>query len=324
MGGISAEQASATGMVAAPTPMAPSGYTQPMAVGAGSPGGYIPTGSQPAVMAQPPQASGTAMPPVAAQSAPVASGSKGYRGLYMTLGSLIALAIIVVGATQIPRFLKTHASGDQTAQMTTPGTSNSGAPNSPSTTVPTGAVASPATGAADGGNAASPAGGAGASPSPGSGSPANQNPANPGGSMMRAGKKSPSNQVSAANMAAGGEQTPSAPATPEPPAGGQVAPTVAPAGNSAETAQEMEELGDLHTKLAVRAQAMNDSVESLRKQVASTGGNLRADVSASQTRMKMNMDRFDAAMNAGDPVAAKKYMAVAEHEVEFLEKFFGQ
>ena len=31
-------------------------------------------------------------------------------------------------------------------------------------------------------------------------------------------------------------------------------------------------LGDLHTKLAVRAQAMNDSVESLRKQMASSGG----------------------------------------------------
>lgn len=142
---------------------------------------------------------------------------------------------------------------------------------------------------------------------------------------MRAAKKSsPPNQVSASNLAAGGEQTPSAPDVPAPPAGGQVAPTAAPAGNNAETAQEMEELGDLHTKLAVRAQAMNDSVESLRKQVGSTGGNLRADVSASQTRMKMNMDRFDAAMNAGDPVTAKKYMALAEHEVEFLEKFFGQ
>jgi eukaryotic-like serine/threonine-protein kinase len=325
VGGISAEQASATGMVAAQAPMAPSGYTQPMAVGGGSPGGYIPTGSQPAVVAQPQQASGTAMPPVAAQSAPVASGSKGYRGLYMTLGALIALAIIVVGATQIPRFLKTHASGDQTAQMTSPATPNAGAPNSPTSTTPSGPGASPAVGVADGGNAPSTVGGAGASPNPNSGVPATQSQANPGGSMMRAAKKSsPPNQVSASNLAAGGEQTPSAPDVPAPAAGGQVAPTAAPAGNSAETAQEMEELGDLHTKLAVRAQAMNDSVESLRKQVGSTGGNLRADVSGSQTRMKMNMDRFDAAMNAGDPVTAKKYMALAEHEVEFLEKFFGQ
>ncbi|MGO8814989.1 MAG: protein kinase domain-containing protein [Terriglobia bacterium] len=327
IGGISAEQASATGMVSSPGGVAPAGYTQPMPVGGplAPSGGYIPTGPQPAVMAQPPQPSGAARPPVAAQSAPAPSGSKGYRGLYMTLGALIALAIIVVGATQIPRFLKTHASGDQTAQMTSPATPNAGAPNSPTSTTPSGPGANPTVGVADGGNAPSTVGGAGASPNPNSGVPATQNPANPGGSMMRAAKKSsPPNQVSASNLAAGGEQTPSAPDVPAPPAGGQVAPTAAPAGNNAETAQEMEELGDLHTKLAVRAQAMNDSVESLRKQVGSTGGNLRADVSASQTRMKMNMDRFDAAMNAGDPVTAKKYMALAEHEVEFLEKFFGQ
>jgi len=58
--------------------------------------------------------------------------------------------------------------------------------------------------------------------------------------------------------------------------------------------------------------------------MAASGNNLRADVSGSQTRMKIYMDKFDAAMNAGDPVAAKKYMALAEHEVENLEKFFGQ
>lgn len=328
VGGISAEQASATGMVAAPGGVAPAGYTQPLPVGGPLPsaaGGYGPSGSQPAVMAQPPQASGAAIPPpVPHQGAAAPSGGKGYRGLYMTLGALIALAIIVVGATQIPRFLKTHASGDQTAQVTTPATPSTGAPNSPSTTTPSGPGASPAAGVADGGNAASPAGGTGASPNPNSGVPATQSLANPGGSMSRASKKaSPPNQVSSSNMAGGGEQTPSAPDTAAP--GGQVAPTAAPAGNNAEAAQEMEQLGDLHTKLAVRAQAMNDSVESLRKQMASSGGgNLRADVSASQTRMKMNMDKFDAAMNAGDPVAGKKYMALAEREVEFLEKFFGQ
>ena len=57
--------------------------------------------------------------------------------------------------------------------------------------------------------------------------------------------------------------------------------------------------------------------------MAASGNNLRSDVSASQTRMKMYMDKFDAAMNAGDPVAAKKYMGLAEREVENLEKFFG-
>jgi hypothetical protein len=39
--------------------------------------------------------------------------------------------------------------------------------------------------------------------------------------------------------------------------------------------------------------------------------------------MTMYMTKSEAALNAGDPVAAKKYMSLAEHEVETLEKFFG-
>jgi septation ring formation regulator EzrA len=96
-----------------------------------------------------------------------------------------------------------------------------------------------------------------------------------------------------------------------------------PAGNKAASAQELEELTEQHDKLAVRAQTENNDVENLRKQMAAGGNNLRSDISASQTRMRMYMDKFDAAMNAGDPVAAKKYMGLAEREVEALEKFFG-
>jgi hypothetical protein len=56
--------------------------------------------------------------------------------------------------------------------------------------------------------------------------------------------------------------------------------------------------------------------------MAATGNNLRADIAASQTRTKMFMDKFDAAMNAGE--AAQTYTALAEREVENLKKFFGQ
>jgi septation ring formation regulator EzrA len=118
---------------------------------------------------------------------------------------------------------------------------------------------------------------------------------------------------------AGSEQS----RTPSAPLGGEQAAVPQPASNPA-NAQELEELSDLHTKLAVRAQTANDSVENLRRQMAASGNNLRADISASQMRMKSYMDKFDAAMNSGDPAAAKKYMALAEREVESLEKFFGQ
>jgi len=119
-------------------------------------------------------------------------------------------------------------------------------------------------------------------------------------------------------MAAGGEPAAS---TPEPGDSGQVAQPAAE--DSAAHAKEMEELDDLHTKLSVRAQTEDTNVENLRRQMAAGGNNLRSDISASQTRMKLYMNKFDAAMNAGNATAARKYMGLAEREVENLEKFFG-
>jgi hypothetical protein len=148
--------------------------------------------------------------------------------------------------------------------------------------------------------------------------PSTANPANPGGSSTHTTNKTPKNRATPSNLAAGAGPIASPPA-----AGGAEQVGQPPAATNAVSPQEVEELTDQHDKLAVRAQAVNDSVESLRKQMASGGNNLRSDISASQVRMKMYMDKFDAAMNARDPGAAKKYMSLAEHEVETLEKFFG-
>ena len=334
-------QASASGLmptVTAPAPPAPRTPTQAMAVGGAvsAPGGYAPITNQPVVMAPQAEApaAATLPPPEPSHGVPPPSRSKGYRGLYMTLGALIALAILVLAATQLPRFLKTRASGDQTAQVTTTATPNTGAPNTPtvdtSTQPQTGAPSSSsastspapdatqATGAFGAGNASNPPVESGASSSLPSGFPSTENPVNQGGSTTHTPKKSPKNHNTPLNQAAGGGQN----ASPQGAGGaGQVAQP--PAENNALNAQELEELTDQHDKLAVRALAANDSVESLRKQMAAGGNNLRSDISASQTRMKMYMDKFDAAMDAKDPVAAKKYMSLAEREVETLEKFFG-
>ena len=53
------------------------------------------------------------------------------------------------------------------------------------------------------------------------------------------------------------------------------------------------------------------------------GNNLRSDISASQARMKMYMGKSETALNSGDAETAKKYMSLAEREVEKLEAFFG-
>ena len=329
-------QATATGMMATQTGPAPPTPEESVAVGGtvSAPEGHIITGDMPTVMAPQPEApaAATLPPPEPSHGVPPPSGSKGYRGLYMTLGALIVLAIIVLAATQLPRIMKTHASGDQTAQVTTPntGTPNTptadatappvaGAPSSSAAPAPPSLDATQPTGASPAGNASQAPVESVDSTSTSSGLPSTANPPKRGGHTTHITNGPPVNHDTASNLAAGGGQAVSPPAAG---GAGQVAPP--PAASNAESAQELEELGDLHTKLAVRAQAANDSVENLRKQMAASGNNLRSDISASQTRMKMYMDKFDAAMNAGDPMAAKKYMALAEREVEILEKFFGQ
>jgi ribosomal protein S20 len=57
--------------------------------------------------------------------------------------------------------------------------------------------------------------------------------------------------------------------------------------------------------------------------MAASGSNLRSDIVTTQTRMKMYMDKCESALNSGNAEAAKKYMSMAEHEVDRLEAFFG-
>jgi len=78
------------------------------------------------------------------------------------------------------------------------------------------------------------------------------------------------------------------------------------------------------TPLEGRASAVKDSVDQLRKQQESAGFSLRHDISASESNMEMYMGRAEQALNARNPQSAKKYMDLAEREIENLEKFFGR
>ena len=324
------------------TPMLPTQLTPGPPVPAGgrvsTPGGFIDTGSLPTVVAPQPEAPAALTPAPAEPShgVPQPRASKGYRGLYMTLGALIVVAILVLGAIQVPRFLKTHAGKDQAAQATTaasvntvavapntPTADSSGqpqtaAPNSSSVSNPANTEATQATRALGVGNATPPPVGSGASPGTSSPMPSGENRTNPVGSTINTPKKAPMNHNSPNNLAPG--EGPGASPT-RAGGGGQVLPAE-PVKSDAK-AQQLEELEELHIRLAARAQAANQSVENLRRQMAATGNNLRSDVSASQSRMRIYMEKFDTAMAAGDPVAAKKNMGLAEREVENLEKFLG-
>jgi eukaryotic-like serine/threonine-protein kinase len=331
----------ATGMVSAQAPP-PATMPQPVtAVGGTVPAapGHTPTANMPTVMAPQPVQATAPPPPVPSAVVARPSTSKGYRGLYMTLGALIVVAILAVAALQVPRFLKTHASTDPAAQTaqnntttTTPASTTKGGGTQPAagtsstSTTPAGSAnpnANQPPGVGNGaGNSVAPAGTAGVQG--GAGLPATANAVIPGAGTASTPAKGSKIRNAATNAAGGGlNGAPSAvggagqvESNPAVGGGAQPAP---PAAN----AQEIAELTDLHDKLAVRATTADQAVENLRKQMASTGNNLRGEISATQTRMHMNMDKFDKAMNAGDPVAARKAMKMAERDVEALEKFLN-
>src|SRR5208337_4582532 len=96
------------------------------------------------------------------------------------------------------------------------------------------------------------------------------------------------------------------------------------AAREAAVAKELEELEDRMTPLAGRANGVKDSVEHLRQQQERAGFSLRQDISASLSSMEQYMGKADAALNSRNPEAAKKYMDLAEREIENLEKFFGR
>ncbi len=323
---------SATGFGGGSTVSAP-----PLAAGGTIPasGGYTATGGLPTVMAPQPQAPVTTAPPppVPSHGVPAPKPSKSYTGLYMTLGALIVVAVLAVAAVMGTRLLKARAGGGDQSSMNS--NSISVAPGNPSTdnTSQPGSVAgSPAVGAGPaqsigsfgGGNTTATPVGSEASAGP---APSTENSANPIGSGSNPTPNPPKPRKThnaSGNLAVGGQSaTPSV----ESGAGQVVTPSgggvQTPTANSDAAAQQLAELSDLHDKLSIRATTVNEGVESLRKQMESSGNNLRSDISASQARMKMYMDKFDAAMNAKDPAAAHKYMSLAEREVENLERFLG-
>jgi hypothetical protein len=86
----------------------------------------------------------------------------------------------------------------------------------------------------------------------------------------------------------------------------------------------MDDLEHQLDQLSSRATAAKDSVESLRRAQSQQGLNLRGDISAAEQRMDTYMGKAQAAFQNQDAKSTKKYMDLAETEVETLEKFLGR
>jgi serine/threonine-protein kinase len=311
-------------------PATPSGPLSATAV-LGVPPGQPPTQQIPSTPPYPVQAT-----PIPAPVTPTPPTASNYRGLYMTLGALVAIAVIVLGALQLPRLFKTKAGGaGQASRQTASTATNSSSPlNQPLNT---------GQGQPQPGQSVTPGTSQSSTVPPQSGTAPSQpvETSHPSAGSSNSISQSSPPAVSKKRVAGLSQNKPAAPngevgvaggaaaapsegaAAPTNPAG-QPSPAAQSAGEDASTGKELEELQDRMTPLEGRASAVKDSVEHLRQQQQSAGYSLRQDISASLSSMEQYMEKADAALNSRNPQAAKKYMDLAEREIEKLEKFSGR
>jgi eukaryotic-like serine/threonine-protein kinase len=232
------------------------------------------------------------------------AAASGHRGLYMTLGALIVLAVMVAGGIYLPRISKTEArQGDGQQNPAPVAPANVGSPNAtPPETAPPATV-------------------------PDAQTPNAPQPLPPGvTSAIETSSSTPSKpasgqaQATRSQKSATGASSP--PQQPPTPPQGASAPDAVSAAN-ATSPIDRDELEHQIDQLSSRAAAVNSSLDRLQQQQSSAGYGLRGDMVAKQASMKTNLSRAESAEERGDLPQAKKYADMAATDVEALEHFLG-
>jgi serine/threonine-protein kinase len=318
---------SATTLIDTPLPSRPAASPTPIPAQAQPPT----PGPQPTMAAPPPI---VVAPPVAPQPE---RPSSSHRGLWLAIGSLVGVSVLIAAGVYIPRHMGTHAepvpSTESPSAPTQPPTASadSSTPASPSTPAP-GSTPSPGSDGPvsiqvpgvgvqvdDKGNVAikSPMGSVSASSagdvdikSPHGSVSATKDGAaavTGGGASVRVGHKA----ASASKAPAAQTSTPDAAAVAVPPA------------NPGPSADEVQRLTDDGEKLSVRADTVNEGLNTLKQQQSNSGYGLRADMVSAQQRMTLLLNKANNALQHGDTANAQKYFDQADAEISKLEKFLG-
>ena len=87
---------------------------------------------------------------------------------------------------------------------------------------------------------------------------------------------------------------------------------------------ELEGLDRELDQLSSREIAISASLDALSKEQNAQGMHLRGDIVEAQARMRTYLGRMQSAIQAQDAKSARKYLNLAEPEVERLEKFLGR
>jgi len=244
----------------------------------------------------------------------------GHRGLYMTLGALIVLAVLVVAGIYVPRSSWTHAkspeagtaatapqnSMDNTATQSPAPSSQSSDMASPSAA----SSASPADSSAGtmGSNSTAPP----AAPVP---PPASVDSSNSVHGQMPPAAMTKSNAAhQAKKLAAQNEKSDQDSASPQ---AGEAA------SSGADTSAQLDEMEKTVDQLSNRAAAVNGGLDHLQQQQAASGYGLRSDMVERQASLKSNLYKAEEALQHRDLARAKKFADLAEADAEVLERFLG-
>jgi eukaryotic-like serine/threonine-protein kinase len=279
-------------------------------------------------------------PPPQPQSIPsvleLSAQQKSHRGLYMSLGALIVLAVLVIAGIYIPRRVRTNANeqanAPQQEKPTTPPPDSASSGNSASSNT-TQAQSKDSTGSSsrntDNANL----------------SPTNQATPASGDARSSALPGDAASSTGHGGTDAETKQTDQTQQIPSPDGGKPAkknAPHKNPKVDTATTGQGTQEVAaqDLRTppatsdqlealerqadQLSSQASSVNDSLDNLRRQQSAQGLGLRGDIASAQELMKTHMAKAQAALQNRDAAGAKKYLDLAESDVARIDKFLGR
>ena len=268
---------------------------------------------------------------------PSAGSSSGHRGLYIALGALIVVAVLFAAGLYLPGHLKTLAGpgknslpprqavpADSTASTpasTTPSTPGdatatppSATPNppEPSSVTPAGAMAAPATssGAQSSQAGQSSPDASSTSSTPSSEATASTPPATSSNSAVQPPKKSSSSKSKRNAQSASQSQD-------------VVPPSSSGTAAQAEAAAQAEEVERKYDEVDSRSTAASQSLDNLKRQQAASGYGLRSDIVSAEQRMKTDLNKAQYYMQKQDAKNAKKYLDMADAELQTIEKFLG-
>lgn len=268
-----------------------------------------------------PQAAPRVAPVPTPPSAPLAPPPhpSSHRGLYMTAGALIVLAVLVVAGIYVPRKSKTQAtspSQTQPAAAQSTGTSPQDGAQPAPTATPVSASSTGMTQPSAPTETAAPA-------EKSSATPANSMPGQPQPHPRKGSGSAKSGAGAVVNAGlqeaeAGAQSNPSQsnPSQSNPAA-------VPPANDAAHSAAAWDEVQDQVDHLSSRASAVDASLDRLQQQQNASGYGLRGDIVAKRASMKANLSKAETAVQQKDLEKAKKYLGLAQSDVEALERFLG-